>query len=397
MKVFREINVFKKGWMLLGVLVFILTSCEKEKTEEPIVEKEPIELDCNYFNEDRILENDPERPIDYVISCEMRIRGTKVEVEPGTVIAFTQNGSISLQSDNEGSFRAVGTADQAIVFKGTSSQKGHWKGVKIKSGNQNNEIKHAVIRDAGQTGSGLEVSLNGDLRLTHTTFENNKDFALEIDGLSQASYKDKSIVKVSDNDFKNNDKALRINSNKIEAIEKSNTFTDNEADYIEVVSANTLEDATWYNHGLAYRMTSGIELRSKITIEAGVEIEMPQGSAFYVENGAPGIKAIGTKEDPIVITGIEKTPEYWRGIKISSSWPENEFRNVIVEYIGNGATGGSNFRNFMVNGSSYMKINDVTFNHVHPSYCAIQHSSDNSNLDIGNVTVSPSGCVSQAY
>lgn len=48
---------------LFCILIFsilFLTSCSKEDEKDPIAEiLPPIELPCDYFNQDRILENDP--------------------------------------------------------------------------------------------------------------------------------------------------------------------------------------------------------------------------------------------------------------------------------------------------------------------------------------------------
>src|SRR5690625_5043257 len=176
MNVLKKTKVFKKGLVLMGLTAFIFTSCEKEETEGPVVEKEPVELGCNYFNEDRVLENDPERPVDYIISCNMVIRGSKVEVEPGTVIDFTEKGGIELYNDSEGYFIAKGTAEEPIVFKGTNSQKGHWRGIQISNDNSNNELSYVKIQDAGRDNRpALRVNLNAHLILKNSEIFNNSN------------------------------------------------------------------------------------------------------------------------------------------------------------------------------------------------------------------------------
>src|SRR5690606_27250802 len=73
---------------------FTLFSCSKDDGPEPEEELlPPIELACDYFSEDRVLTNDPQRPVDYVISCWANVQGG-LKIEPGVVIEFENHAGL---------------------------------------------------------------------------------------------------------------------------------------------------------------------------------------------------------------------------------------------------------------------------------------------------------------
>lgn len=81
----------------------------------------------------------------------MKIKGTKIEIESGTVIEFKENGGIKLDGrDAEGFLKAIGTSSKPIIFRGTENVKGHWAGIEIGTDNANNEFQYVKIQDAGK-------------------------------------------------------------------------------------------------------------------------------------------------------------------------------------------------------------------------------------------------------
>ncbi|TVQ96004.1 MAG: hypothetical protein EA398_16580 [Deltaproteobacteria bacterium] len=72
----------------------------------------------------------------------------------------------------------------------------------------------------------------------------------------------------------------------------------------------------------------------ELTIEPGVTLIFAAGAGFTV--GATGaIRALGTEDAPILFTGVDAVPGFWRGLRIAqSNNPINRLRHVIVEYAG---------------------------------------------------------------
>lgn len=98
---------------------FTFTNCSKEDNPEPSVgNHEAITLDCHYFldNPNAILKDDPEAPVDYIITCEMKVT-EKLTINPGVVIAFEQNAGSKFTE--AASFKMEGTAAKPILLTGT--------------------------------------------------------------------------------------------------------------------------------------------------------------------------------------------------------------------------------------------------------------------------------------
>lgn len=99
-------------------------------------------------------------------------------------------------------------------------------------------------------------------------------------------------------------------------------------------------DETWTERDSPHWVTNSINVTAALTIEAGavVEFEKNVGMVF---GSSSVLLAKGTAESPILFTGTDKQPGWWRGIHIdNSSDPNNIMDHVIIEY-----GGGSAFHN----------------------------------------------------
>ncbi|MBF6608819.1 MAG: hypothetical protein ITG00_08790, partial [Flavobacterium sp.] len=118
--------------LFLGVSIGMFMSCSDDESvpEDPVQTDPAITLDCNYFNEDRILTDNPNAAVDYIIDCVMRV-SADIIIEPGVVIEFGQNAGIEIDDFNVpyASLSAEGTAAKPIVFRGAVSGAGYWRGL----------------------------------------------------------------------------------------------------------------------------------------------------------------------------------------------------------------------------------------------------------------------------
>ena len=71
-----------------------------------------------------------------------------------------------------------------------------------------------------------------------------------------------------------------------------------------------------------------------LTIKPGVTLEFMEEAGIDVESDG-ALSAAGTKEDPIIMTGVEKTPGYWQGVYfLNTDSDRNVLEHVTVEYAG---------------------------------------------------------------
>ena len=219
----------KIGAVLCGTL--LLFSCSKDEGTKPEGKNPAIELDCDYFKQDRVLTNDPEAPVDYIISCEANVTAD-LKIEPGVVIAFTENASLSFEEKS--SFKIEGTADKPIVFTGTVKEKGVWRGVLVESNKASNTMKYVTIEYAGSKSTshrgemapaGLQVAMDGDVKIEHCTFQQCKD-----NGLFWTSSK---YISITNSQFTKNDVPMMSHGvSDIKLYNNTNDYTGNTNDYV---------------------------------------------------------------------------------------------------------------------------------------------------------------------
>lgn len=403
-KNFRLQNVLPACVLFTGLL---LASCTKEKTPTPggkddpaIGTEPPIELDCDYFKEDRILVDNPNAPVDYVIKCVMPVYAD-IKIEAGVVIEFEQDAGIEIDDFNipKASLSAIGTSEKPVVFRGVKKEKGYWRGIMFDSNSPDNKLIHTRVEDAG----GRAFSSNGDLGAVHVyasgqlTMENTQVTNSKSYGLN-ATYTKASLT-LTNNTFTKNNAPAVVNPGYLDALNSTNDYKGNTSDFVEVdpYGEEITKPSTWHKINVPYRVLSNavkhIRVRNLLTIEPGVLIEFGPETYLNIYEDGGGLKAVGTSSEPIIFTGVSKVAKAWKGIYIESKHPETEIAYAEIHYSGVDAPRG----NIWLWYESLLNIHNVKFSNING--CGINMRSNNDgNLTIGpNVTVEGEGCVSHTY
>lgn len=398
----KTLKRFTKAFLVLGLITTLfITSCKKN--DEDFIDKtSPIVLDCDYFQENRVLEFRPDAPIDYIINCVMQLGGADIVVEPGVVIAFEADAGIAIEG--ESSFSAVGTADAPIIFKGVKSTAGYWKGIFFRSISANNELSFVEIHDAG----GSAFNSNGDrggiilyggskVKITNSKVTNSDTYGINV------SYEDVDFV-MENNTFTGNHSPAFIYIPYLNALKPSNSFAGNTEDFISLrtYTASLTEESILYKNDVKYRIVhagggapSSFDVKNKLTIEPGVEVEFPQGYTLRIVSEG-SLVAVGTESDPIIFNGVQKVAKGWTGIYFDSKSALNEIAYAEIHHSGLGAPKG----NIHLWYEAALNIHDTHFQDI--DGCAINYSSfsgpgGNPNLTIGDNVTSSSGCVDQEW
>ncbi len=316
---------FKKTLVLaMCALSLVEISCSSDDGPgEPAVgNAPPIELDCDLFLEDLILTDNPDAPIDYIISCHAVVKG-KLTIEPGVVIHFAKDARLRFHEPS--SIHAVGTADKPIVMTGTESNPGWWEGILFLSRDNTNIMEYVDISySGGQTYNGhghasVVVYSDGALTMNNSTISHSEETAFEARGNS-------ARVNIENNTFSNNGQPLIMNVFNAHKVSATNDFSDNTLDRVFLISDSGAigEAVTWQNINVPYRAMGVLSVgtNGSITIQPGVELEMAPGSGFKSIDG--GLKIVGTEALPIIIRGQFSGPGSWRGIFMNSLHPINE-------------------------------------------------------------------------
>ncbi len=334
-------KTYIKNSGILAMCIATLSSCQQE---EPLTGT-TVTLDCDYFQQDRVLVDDPDVSIDYLITCNMSV-DADITVMPGVTIAFATDAGIVVQET--GSFKAEGTAAQPITFTGQDGVKGSWRGVIVYSNDPKNSFDHCVVEHAG----GIAHNSNGDrgafivwaegrLSLTNSTVTLSASHGLN------ATYRD-AWLELGGNSFTQNDGApLYMDYDYVDVPSSTDSYTGNGNPRILVGSnGQTIEtNKAWKKVNVDYEVEAGVTITVSeggiLTVEPGVNAYFGAGSQLKIIDEA-ALSAIGTTSQPIGFYGSVEVNGAWAGIEIRhTSNVQNALDNVTVAYAGGGDLDGA--------------------------------------------------------
>lgn len=404
----KAIKISLMLWLSIGMLV----SCSTDDTvvDDPIQLDPPIILDCDYFLENRVLTKNPNAAVDYIITCKMTV-SADITVEPGVVIEFEQDAGISIDDFNipSASFSAKGTADKPIVFRGVVSNKGYWRGLLFDSNSTRNELNYVQIDGAGGRSfnsnndrGAIIVWAEGRLKLTNSIITNSETYGLNA-GYGNAT------LEITNNQFKDNAAPVKINPEYINNLNATNDFTGNTQDFVYVESGSITAESTWKKlnvpyvvmNSSTYGFSDGINLGDVLTIEPGVIIEFDSSTKLNLLDDSAAIRAIGTANEPIIFTAVNKVQNGWVGIYFDSAHPLNEIAFAEFRYSGK-TTGSFEYQEGTIRlwYNNLLNIHDVTFKNING--CAINYGilagqGGNSLLTYNNIIVDGGACVIKCF
>ncbi|MDF9798999.1 hypothetical protein OKW21_004262 [Catalinimonas alkaloidigena] len=115
-----------------------------------------------------------------------------------------------------------------------------------------------------------------------------------------------------------------------------------------------------------YLVKDLIAVKAPLIIEAGVTIAFEADQGMIVTS--PGyLKALGTEDDSVKLTGKEKTEGYWKGIVFNSPSPENALNYTEISYGGSEALPG-------MEAAANLGLDGEDFGFIKLNHTAITHS-----------------------
>lgn len=371
MKTFKKFPLRKYALIVACATAMLFTSCSKDEdgSVEPAVE--PIVLDCGYFGENKNIHlvNDPNAPVDYIITCDPAINGD-FTVDAGVVIAFESGAGLKLGKYGNGKIQMIGTADNPIILTGTQKDKGFWRGIQISSDNPANQMDYVTVEYAGQSGRGgwaLQGSVigaaKGVMKMDHCTIQHGALIGLHwVSGALNAGE-----LTLSNSTLTGNDVPIQTSVNHINSIDGSSSYSGNVNDYIKLSGNDAYQDVTFHKIdvpflSVGFKPDNGAIRRFKF--EPGVTLLMEAGSQIRFQNAFHynhEIIMVGTANDPITIKGKEDVPGYWEGLYLyASSNPLNEIG--FLDIANAGTTNGYPNGAIQLRGSNlFLNMHDVNF------------------------------------
>lgn len=342
----RRIRLFAVC-ILVGVT---LSNCSKDCDCDPgpeQVELPPIELACDYFSEDRVLTNDPQRPVDYLISCWSRVEGS-LSIEPGVIIEFENHAGLLVDLDDK-VFEIKGTSEEPVVLTGTTKQKGYWRGIFFtEAHNPNNIIEHTIIEYAGSQnltssspiyeGSlalrGVSGTTPQALTLNHVEISNGGSVGLDYHGIEKNATVSTSNLTITGNEGV----PVKVSAEMAHIFDNTSLYAGNASDFFNITTSYyEIEDqtVTWQKLDVPYLVDGRVSIAEggHLTIEAGVEMQFKSGAYLQPYGFLPpynlSLKILGTATEPVHLKAHNGTN--WGGIQFGFTQEANIISHAIIE------------------------------------------------------------------
>lgn len=368
-------------YLILFGLLFMVSCSEDDpiNTEPPISEPPitellpPIVLACDYFSEDRVLENDTLRPVDYIIDCWANVKGS-LKIEPGVVIEFENDAGLDINLENN-VLEIKGTEEEPVILTGTSKQKGYWKGIFFREAyNLNNLIEHTIIAYAGSQnftqyspvyeGSlairGVSGTTPQALTLNHVEISNGGSVGLDFHAIEKNATVSTSNLVITGNEGV----PVKVSAEMAHVFDNTSSYAGNVVDFFNITTSYyEIEDQTvsWQKLDVPYLVEGRVHIKHNghLTIEAGVEMQFKPEGYLQPYDGSTeagnelSLKIHGTEEDPVYLKAYNGIS--WGGLLFGFSQEPNIISYAIIE----NATGDFPVGNHENTGAIYLHAQPV--------------------------------------
>lgn len=261
----------------------------------------------------------------YAVSTLLQI-SNRLDIEGGAELYF--ESFAGLMVGNGGVLASVGAPDNPVVMTPTGDG---WLGVQmIGAASSDNRLAYTIVEDAAEVG----VTVGATSRLVVE--------ASEIVGAGTAGMRADAgaEISVTGTTFAANALPLTVGIDVVEGIGTDNVFDGNDEQIVEVQTGTLNEDAQWSDVSVPLRLTGDARIAGALTVDPGVEIEMPQDARFIVlDTGS--MTAAGTADAPISFRGVQDERGYWVGISFESKTSSNVLSQCEVANGGGDGWNGS--------------------------------------------------------
>ena len=280
--------------------------------------------------------------VDYVVSANISISGTRVvTVKPGVRIQF-DGGNSGFSLGGQAALKMIGTAAKPIILEGKSAVAGSWTGIRHKSNNIENQWEYVTIKNAGGGSDKAGLWLNGiddaiRISIKNSIFSDNTGYGIyDADDF----YSGNHLTGFENNTFTNNTKsALRIRTPEMGSLDSKSSYANNGQKYIEVNRSSYEPDLEIVvkKIDVPYRILKYTKIIQKMTISPGVTLEFASDAGFFISynNKDASIIAKGTAAEPIKFIGyLPNINALWQGFVLEGGNPETAFTYCIFDGAG---------------------------------------------------------------
>ena len=319
-----------------SLISLVYQGCDKAEDPADPVDDDPIYLDCDYFETDRVLEDDPDRPVDFIVSCVAQVDGDII-IKAGVVIEFQDNCGLYV---NDGSLKVEGTSSAKVVFTGMNKVKGSWRGIFIESNKTTNILEYAVVSYGGGNSfnvfddrANIVLFTNAKVTINNCEINNGKEHGIS------SLYRNCEISGFSNNTITGNDKYPVVSLTEYGHMYSStNSFAGNGNDYIFLDGSYEIRgERTWEKDDVPYLIEDRVYINEgqSLTIMAGAKLFFEDDGSIYINKGGY-LSVEGSDGELVLLSGLVPQPGSWLGVYNGSKDQRNVINYAEIAYAGGG-------------------------------------------------------------
>jgi hypothetical protein len=274
--------------------------------------------------------------LDYVVRADLILNDEVLTIEAGSRVGFDSGRGLRVRGS--AGLIAAGISDYPIVLTGTTAQRGYWKGVVIGGRKFDRHVMTFTTIEwtgggavSGTQEAGLILNRDVKIELAHNTVRQSAGYGLFLAAGVEVTGGGANVL--TENAL---GPAYAFGSEVNHVMQGGGSITGNDTDEVTVYPNSIREDVVW-GRGV-YRVVRAnkvaFTVRGSLTLDAGVTIRFePNQSMRIISSG--GLAAVGTADDPVVITGTVAEPGSWGGLHFNDSDNAmNRLDHVLIEYGG---------------------------------------------------------------
>jgi hypothetical protein len=289
------------------------------------------------------------------VTGEYSISGT-LTLEAGAQLVFRDGGKLLVGYNDTSKLVVKGTAEAPVTFT-TSGDKvpGVWNGIELFRAPRST-IEHLVVEYAGQEDAAALVVRCPEVKITDSTFKGSK-------GSGVLFRDDGTAAAFSGNTFADDGKfPVAATPEAIAGFGPNNTFPKGTA--IKLEGGKLEHTSTWAAESVPYAVLGEVDVDGQtgdqitLTIAPGAQFAMGTDGQIVVGYGGPAVlKAVGTKEQPILFTAgaDDKKPGAWWRVAIYGNG-DATIDWATFEYAGRDDSGA-----LEIHDGTLTELKDVTF------------------------------------
>jgi hypothetical protein len=269
-----------------------------------------------------------------VVTEDYHLNNGSLTLEAGATLAFKPGAALNIGYSDSSKLIVKGTAEAPVRMTAAGDKvAGAWRGVFLLDHADRSSIDHLIVEYAGQGEDDAAIRINAqDVTLIGSTVRGSKGRGIALNAKG-------SLTKFENNTFEDIAKEpISLNPVAAGKLGGGNKFPPGSV--IHVYNGTITKDVKWSNPGAPLWIGEQVHVdghgtRATLEIGPGTEQRMgPEASLHIGYSNAAAIKAVGTKEAPVLFTTVgEKKPGAWVAIKIHASG-EGTFEHAVFEYGG---------------------------------------------------------------